>query len=231
MLFLTFWFVFFASICYPAYWLCASARLRRPLLMVFCAVFHTYFAGPAGVVPILILGLVTYLCGLSRNRTACAAGIILSVLALVFYKYTRFLCLDVLTVVWPHAGFGLFKHTLPFLPGAPPLAVSFFVFEFVHYLYDVRRGSEPIRNPLDFSLFALFWPSIVAGPVKRYEQFLPALNDGLRRTSRHDVAYGMLLVAIGLVKKLVADTLTAYLAWHENKASHEGIGLCSDLPH
>jgi alginate O-acetyltransferase complex protein AlgI len=57
------------------------------------------------------------------------------------------------------------------LPCSPPLAISFFVFEFVHYLVDVRHGERTIRHPLQFALFSVFWPSIVAGPIKRYEQF------------------------------------------------------------
>ena len=59
------------------------------------------------------------------------------------------------------------------LPEAPPLAISFFTFEFVHYLVDRRRGTFPIRKPVDFILFAIFFPTLVAGPIKRYEQFLP----------------------------------------------------------
>jgi len=47
-------------------------------------------------------------------------------------------------------------------PGAS-LAIRFFVFKFVHYLYDVYQGDEPIRNPFNFALFSVFWPSIVAG--------------------------------------------------------------------
>ena len=65
------------------------------------------------------------------------------------------------------------------LPEAPPLAISFFTFEFVHYLVDRRRGTFPIRKPVDFILFAIFFPTLVAGPIKRYKQFLPSLRAGV----------------------------------------------------
>ena len=56
----------------------------------------------------------------------------------------------------------------------------FFTFEFVHYLVDVLRGSPPIRRLRDYLAFALFWPTIVAGSIKRYQQFVPkADSDGL----------------------------------------------------
>ena len=60
------------------------------------------------------------------------------------------------------------------LPAAPPLAISFFAFEFVHYLYDVRKGRPSIVSGLDFALFAIFFPSLVAGPIKRCGDFWPA---------------------------------------------------------
>ncbi len=82
------------------------------------------------------------------------------------------------------------------------------MFEFVHYLADVCRGGPPIKSPMHFGAYAIFWPSIVAGPVKRYQDFLPAYKRGLKRVSRADVAYGLVRVASGLIKKFAADNLT-----------------------
>src|SRR5262249_51398477 len=93
------------------------------------------------------------------------------------------------------------------------LAISFFAFEFVHYLVDVSRGSEPIRKPHEFALFAVFWPSIVAGPVKRYRPFLESLEEGVRSVCSRDVSAGPVLGAVALVKEFVADGLPASLAW------------------
>jgi alginate O-acetyltransferase complex protein AlgI len=211
MLFLTYWFVLFVSIFLAAYWVIPYPRMRLVLLLAACVIFHTHFAGPAGVLPIIVLGVLTYAAGLSRNKSICLLGIVLCVWSLVFYKYTHFLCWDVLARVWYHGAGEVYRLSSPLLPERPPLAISFFAFEFIHYLYDVRGGSEPIRSPLDFSLFALFWPSIVAGPVKRYQQFVPELHEGVRSVSSRDVAIGMFLVAVGLVKKFAADNLTAYV--------------------
>jgi alginate O-acetyltransferase complex protein AlgI len=211
MIFLTYWFVLFVALSLPAYWLIRHRLTRLVLLLMMCVVFHTHFAGPAGVIPILVLGVATYLAALSRNRLACLLVMIGCVASLVFYKYTKFLCLGLLGGISSSLGEGTLSAVNPWLPGAPPLAISFFVFEFVHYLLDVRNGEEPLVSPLDFSLFALFWPSIVAGPVKRYQQFVPALHVGMRTLSKYDVSSGVLLVALGLIKKLVADNLTAYL--------------------
>ncbi len=98
------------------------------------------------------------------------------------------------------------------LPATPPLAISFFVFEFVHYLVDVMHGQKTIRSPFKFTLFGIFWPSVVAGPLKRYEQFLPSVEHAIgRRADADDVIWGAVRVAIGFLKKVVADNMTIWI--------------------
>jgi alginate O-acetyltransferase complex protein AlgI len=213
MLFLTYWFVLFIAVLYPLYWFCPRASLRRLILLVGSAVFHTHFAGPAGVLPVIILGTFVYLVGLTRWRGPCYLGIAASCLSLVYYKYTTFLATRVLVAVYPDATDFVTAHEQQFRAIAAPLAISFFVFEFVHYLIDVCRGDKPIRNPFDFALFAVFWPSIVAGPVKRYQHFFAALHCGTTGVNSQDVAVGLVRVAIGLVKKFAADNLTSWIAF------------------
>jgi alginate O-acetyltransferase complex protein AlgI len=212
MLFLTYWFVLFIAALYPVYWFCPVPWVRRLVLLVGSAVFHTHFAGPAGVLPIIALGALVYLAGLTRWRGPCYLGIAASCLALVYYKYTTFLCTRVLVAAWPGAA-ALTSHYAAFRDITAPLAISFFVFEFVHYLVDVRRGDAPVRDPLNFALFTVFWPSIVAGPVKRYQQFFEAVRCGTTGMNSQDVAVGLVRVAVGLVKKFAADNLTAWIAF------------------
>ena len=211
MLFLTYWFVLFIAALYPVYWFVPYRRVRLAVLLAGCCVFHTHFAGPAGVLPIIALAALTYLAGLTRNRWACGLAVVASALALVYYKYTKFLCAAVVGAVWPRASAYLLETGKAWVSPVPPLAISFFAFEFIHYLVDVARGGPPIRKPRDFALYAVFWPSIVAGPVKRYRQFLGALNHAVRSVESRDVAVGLTRVAAGLVKKFAADTLTAWI--------------------
>ncbi len=211
MLFLTYWFVYFIALLFPVFWFCRWPFLRRLILLAGCVVFHAHFAGPAGVLPIFALAVFAYLAGLSRNRWLCGMGVAASVGALVFYKYTTFLCTKVLAHAWPALAAATTAGQHPWFQSiAAPLAISFFAFEFIHYLIEVSRGAAPIKNPIDFALFAIFWPSIVAGPVKRYQEFLPALTEGVRNVGAEDVAEGLLRVALGLVKKFAADILTGW---------------------
>ena len=213
MIFTTYWFLFFAAACVAIYWLLPGPSLRQGWLAAACVVFHFHFAGPAGVLPIVILMVITYLAGLSRNRLVCLVAMIVCGLALCFYKYAFFFIGAIARPLSDFLAESLAARAKAILPGAPPLAVSFFTFEFVHYLFEVRKGGEPIRSPLKFACFAIFFPSLVAGPIKRYTQFLPSLEESSRsRPSSDNLGRGLARIALGFAKKvLIADQLTAYV--------------------
>ena len=210
MIFLSFWFVVFALVFFPLYYLVRRPALRLIVLAIGCVIFHGNFAGPAGVIPIVILAVLTYACALTRHKHLLTLAMVICAAALVFYKYTLFIAESIASVV-PVAGAFVTAQTQPLLPSVPPLAISFFVFEFVHYLFEVRRGHPPIRNPLHFGLFAIFWPSLVAGPIKRYEQFTASLVAGVKSVSASDGVWGLLRVTSGMLKKGVADNLTIWI--------------------
>ena len=224
MIFTTYWFLGFALLTVTAYWLVPVPSLRLWFLAAACLTFHAHFAGPAGMAPIIVLMIITYLTGLSRSRVACLCTMILCGLALCFYKYTFFVIGAAVDSWNPELASALGDHARKVMPGAPPLGMSFFAFEFVHYLFEVRRGGEPIRNPLKFLLFAIFFPSLVAGPIKRYTQFIPSLEEGCRRFRFDGISEGLFRIAMGFTKKVViADNLTLYI--DASQPQFESIGL------
>lgn len=105
-------------------------------------------ACPAGVIPIVALGTITYFAGLVRWKSLILLAIALNASALIFYKYTRFLSDGLIGAINPEVA-GQVSHFArnQLLPGSPPLAISFFVFEFVHYLVDVRHGEPDDQTP------------------------------------------------------------------------------------
>jgi alginate O-acetyltransferase complex protein AlgI len=207
MIFFSYWFALFLVAFFGSFWLVCKPSVRQLLLLAGCIAFHAHFAGPAGVIPIVALGVITYACGRIGGRIAPVVGVAACVIALITYKYTLFLAAGVLGLVSADFGSDVEAIVRDLLPAAPPLAISFFVFEFVHYLIDVRQGAPRIGNPRDFAVFAVFWPSLVAGPIKRYQQFLPELARGVTSANGVDVVTGMLRVSLGIVKKVAADYL------------------------
>jgi alginate O-acetyltransferase complex protein AlgI len=88
-----------------------------------------------------------------------------------------------------------------------PLGISFFVFEFIHYAIEVYRGKPVVKNFLDFALFPSFFPTQIAGPIKRYQDFVPQLHIPVKFKWEY-VDEGMQLILMGLAKKvLIADNL------------------------
>lgn len=216
-MFVTYWFVIFVSIFFPIYWFCPIPQVRKMWLLLACLIFHYHFAGPAGVLPIVFLGIMTYFAGVSYNKTFRTAVIILCILELAFYKYSIFFISQIFEFFnhdFAQAILSFTKDRL--LPSAPPLAISFFVFEFVHYLVDLQRGKQPIKNVANFTLFSVFWPSVVSGPIKRFEQFIPSIASGCQKINSTDIQVGIMRIVIGLIKKLViADNLTALIAYYQ----------------
>jgi alginate O-acetyltransferase complex protein AlgI len=216
MIFNTYWFILFSAAFFTLYWLLPRPGWRAAWLLAGCGLFHGHFAGPAGVVPIVLLGVFTYLAALTRQRALVHGAIVLNVAALCFYKYALFLSAQLLGAVHPELGAAATRQLTAVLPVAPPLAISFFAFEFVHYLIEVGRGREPIRRPHEFALFAIYFPSLVAGPIKRYQDFTANLHAGLAGVSPADVTAGGLRVMLGVAKKIVlADNLTLMIGFYQ----------------
>ena len=214
MLFLELWFWIFAATAIPVFWVCPR-RLKVYWLVLASAVFQYHFAGPAGMAPILVLATLTYLTGLrgarGRGPSPFRVTAVILVGALVFYKYSRLVV---------STGQALFAASAvpgaswlgPWRSPAIPLGISFFTFEFLHYLYEVRvTGRAPVRNPLHFGVFAFFFPTLAAGPIKRFPDFVPQLAE-LRNPPPAAVGAALGRVIRGLFKKVcIADLLVEYV--------------------
>jgi alginate O-acetyltransferase complex protein AlgI len=225
VIFTTYWFQAFAFIVVAIYWLLQRKGPRLWFLGLACLAFHFHFAGPAGMAPIIILMIATYIAGRIGTRWACNTAMGFCVGTLCFYKYALFLIQAAVHPLSPVLADQFSRSTLSILPELPPLGISFFTFEFVHYLFEVRRGGEPIRSPLKFLLFSIFFPSLVAGPIKRYPQFLASLSEGSQGFRLENISFGLFRMAVGYFKKVViADNLTFYVTTNYPDFGTFGLG-------
>lgn len=135
-----------------------------------------------------------------RKRTALfAACLLLNLGLLAALKYT---------------GFVLEAARAPFsVNWVLPLGISFYTFQSVGYLIDVKRGKyPPERNFLRYALFASFFPQMIQGPISRYDMLSKTLYDGADFDPDR-IGRGLVRVAWGAAKKLVvADRLAPALA-------------------
>ena len=90
-----------------------------------------------------------------------------------------------------------------------PVGISFFTFQAVSYIVDVKRGRiKPVENFLDFGFYLSFFPQLVAGPIVRASEFIAQLHKPYN-LSRRWFGIAIFWIMNGLLKKLI---LADYMA-------------------
>lgn len=192
-----------ASLCLAAmYPLCPQA-VRRVVLLIASYLFYAFIN--FAFVPILFgVSLISFTGGWAIERwrqstLPVSVSIVIVLSPLVLYKY------------W-EAWFGEF-----ILPGVPvsslqfggygsvlvPVGLSFYTFQAIGYLVDVKRGTDPAeRNFIRFLLFMSFFPQLLAGPIERFRSLSTQLwSAPIPRTEM--LAPAVLLIFYGLFLKTV----------------------------
>lgn len=103
-----------------------------------------------------------------------------------------------------------------------PLGFSFVILMMHSAVTDAYSGRYvPKRSASTFALFAIFFPYVSAGPVERLNH-MEAQLEAPNRPSFEDLRQGVSLIALGLVKKLVAANRIQYYveAIFNSKESH-----------
>jgi len=192
----------------------ASRRLRPWVIVLFGSSFFLYFAygmaGAWGAACLLIFVWESLTSRLYRPASRwCLLGIAQSLVLLGIFKYWNFFSgLVFLGRVNPVRWQGAFL----------PLGISFFSFEFYHYAWDRRAGRTEAGSLAEYLAFIMFFPTLVAGPIKRYQDFLPKLRAEPTEWSQ-DWERGVTRILTGLVKKFaVADLMTA---WTNHLNAHD----------
>src|SRR5215469_3572801 len=188
-------------------------RLVKPsaqpwVCIVFGAGFFIFFSltqigGIAGAFCLLIFLWESLFSRLYRpGSVLCLVGIFQTLLFLLVFKYWNF---------FTGLLFAPLGHDPVFWHGAfLPLGISFFTFEFIHFAVDRYRDKTPAGKFPEYLAFILFFPTMVAGPIKRYQDFRPKLTNPSRDWSK-DWQMGITRILSGLAKKFaLADLLTAF---------------------
>lgn len=89
-----------------------------------------------------------------------------------------------------------------------PIAISFFTFQQIAFLVDTYRGEVSPISYLRYLFIVVFFPHLLAGPIVRFSELAPQIDEYMRRNRVWtDVAVGLTLFSIGLFKKVcLADS-------------------------
>jgi len=116
---------------------------------------------------------------------------------------------------------------LPYLDILLPIGLSFHTFQAMSYTIEVYRGNfKAERNFGIYSLYVMFYPQLVAGPIERPQNVLPQLHK-YHRFNETDFSNGLKLIVWGLFQKVViADNLSEFVALiYKNAASYTGLAV------
>jgi D-alanyl-lipoteichoic acid acyltransferase DltB (MBOAT superfamily) len=92
-----------------------------------------------------------------------------------------------------------------------PIGLSFHTFQSLSYVIEVYRGNVfAEKNFLIYSLYVLFYPQLVAGPIERPQNIIPQLHEK-KKFDWNNIFFGLRLMIWGMFKKVViADNLSVF---------------------
>lgn len=207
MLFNTWPYLFFLPLAVLGFY-ATPGRLRWIWLVVASSVFLLLGQASFWMVAAAIT-LITWTAGRLgwRNPTWIWVGLAANLAVLVFFKYHHLL-------PRADASLGGFLGIADLLPDSAyllPLGISYYVFQAIGYLLEIKRKSHlPEPHFGRFAAYLLFFPKLLAGPIERAHEFLPQLNKRkLGGVPEYEnLSVGFRLILWGLFKKMcVADRL------------------------
>ncbi len=189
----------------------APRRMRNIILFLGSLIFYAW-GEPVYVLLMLFSTFSDYLhgclIGACKNRNVARGLLISSIVInlgiLGFFKYSDFLIGTVNQ---------LLGCNIPLLNLPLPIGISFYTFQTMSYTIDCYRGEVKIqKNILDFGVYVVMFPQLIAGPIVKYRDVQEQLHE--RKTDIADINYGCRRFIVGLAKKvLLANNLG--LLWTE----------------
>ena len=135
----------------------------------------------------------------NKIRRIKFGSVILDLLILAVVKYLGFLIENINSI------FNLFHYDakLPLINIIVPLGISFYTFMSMGYLIDVGRGRYDAEKHLGkFALFVSFFPTIVQGPICRFDDVGKQLG-AEHKFDYNNFKFGAQLMLWGFFKKMV----------------------------
>ena len=199
---------------------------RWLLLLLSSCYFYMAFVP----IYILILGftiVVDYFAGIliedaqgKRRKLFLLLSLVANIGVLAVFKYWNFIAQNFSFLL---KGFGL-AGSIPYLSILLPIGLSFHTFQAMSYTIEVYRGHQKAERHFGiYSLYVMFYPQLVAGPIERPQNLLHQFREH-HQFDYERVAEGLKEMLWGFVKKIViADRLSLYVnAVYNNPEQHNG---------
>jgi alginate O-acetyltransferase complex protein AlgI len=205
MVFNSIQFLVFFMVMTLCYYQLKNQRSRVWLLLAGSCYFYITFV-PVYIFILFFTIIVDYFAGIyidrstgRRRKWVLAASIVANIGVLVFYKYFNFLFSalnPVLQSLFPH-------YQLPYLDILLPIGLSFHTFQAMSYTIEVYRGRQrPETNFVVYSLYVMYYPQLVAGPIERPQHMLHQFHEYMQY-NWGNIKEGLARMMWGFFKKVV----------------------------
>jgi alginate O-acetyltransferase complex protein AlgI len=197
---------FFLPIVLTLYYL-SSKKYRNAVLVFMSCLFYLWGGGwfifvlGGSILLDFWLGIFIDRSALNQKKLWLILSLTLNLLILAYFKYANFF-LDQIKPIYQLLGGSDYRWARIILP----IGLSFVTFHKISYIVDVYRGiSGALRNIIDYSLYILFFPQLIAGPIIRFHEIKDQIQD--RNESLDKIYKGVIRFSWGLIKKvLIADS-------------------------
>lgn len=160
----------------------------------------------------------------NKKKNWLIASLVANIGVLAMFKYYNY--------IFHFLPFSLFGANgqnigIPFLTIALPIGLSFHTFQAMSYTIEVYRGNQKAERRFGlYSLYVMFYPQLVAGPIERPQNILPQF-DIVQQFDFQRIRSGLHLMAWGLFKKVViADRLAIFVdEVYGNIEKYDGISF------
>ncbi len=197
----------FLPVIFVLYLLIRNTLARNILLTVFSLLFYAW-GEPVYVLLMIVSVFMNYLFGLfigkfqSKKTFFLALAIIFNIGILFYFKYCEFF-VEILNLL-PFANFTVPEIRLP-------IGISFFTFQALSYVFDVKRGEVKVqKNFLNLLLYISLFPQLIAGPIVKYHDIEMQINQ--REMTINKTADGLRRFILGLSKKVLIANNVAVMA-------------------
>ena len=211
MLFNSFSFLVFFPIVTVLYFLLPQ-RYRWMLLLAASCIFYMAFI-PYYILILFVTISIDYYAGIKiqesigrRRKTYLIISIISTCTVLIIFKYFNFFNANMGVI----AHFFDWNYPVRLINIILPIGLSFHTFQSLSYVIEVYRNKQKAeRNFGIYSLYVMFYPQLVAGPIERPQNLLHQFYE--RHVADFErIAHGLQRMLWGFFKKLSLQTIWQY---------------------
>ncbi len=208
MLFTSLLFAAFFLVVYIIFWSIPNQKGKEFWLLIASIVFYGSWSLGFLVHFLAVVGMNYYFVHLlhkNQSKRLINTAVVINLVNLGLFKYFYFFT-DIFASLSGISALTNLRNSTTFKI-ILPLAISFYTFQMLAYIIDVyRKKVEKEISLLDFTIFILFFPQLIAGPIMRSQDFLPELKN--IKAKPEYLSPGLSFIALGILKKvLIADNL------------------------